>query len=136
MESFLQRSGLDFKIFIAEQEIDDRKFNRGALLNVGFELACKEDYNVFVFHDVDLVPSKELLPFYATVPAMPVHIARVWGRYSSNAKYFGGVVSFSEKDFRAINGFPNEFWGWGGEDDALIKRVEEVSAASCVRIIA
>lgn len=25
--------------------------------------------------------------------------------------------------FRAINGFSNEFWGWGGEDDDLFKRV-------------
>lgn len=40
--------------------------------------------------------------------------------------YFGGITSFSEKQFRDINGFPNNFWGWGGEDDELYKRTKKV----------
>lgn len=32
-------------------------------------------------------------------------------------KYFGGVVSFSEEDMKRINGYPNTFWGWGGEGE-------------------
>ena len=35
----------------------------------------------------------------------------------------GGVVSFNGGDFETINGFPNDFWGWGGEDDELGRRV-------------
>jgi hypothetical protein len=34
-------------------------------------------------------------------------------------------VSFPKKDYEKINGFPNNFWGWGGEDDELYKRVKE-----------
>jgi hypothetical protein len=49
-------------------------------------------------------------------------------RYSGNPKYIGGAVAFSEADFRAINGFPNTFWGWGGEDDEMRKRIDEVRA--------
>lgn len=41
-------------------------------------------------------------------------------------RYFGGVVSFSRDDFEAINGFPNTFWGWGGEDDEMYSRIKEV----------
>ena len=37
-------------------------------------------------------------------------------------RYFGGIVSFSASDMRRINGFPNTFWGWGGEDDEMQKR--------------
>jgi hypothetical protein len=69
-----------FKIFIIEQSDDGRKFNRGKLLNIGFDLAVKEGYDVFIFHDVDLIPSVELVPYYTDVPENPVHIARVWGR--------------------------------------------------------
>jgi N-terminal region of glycosyl transferase group 7/N-terminal domain of galactosyltransferase len=127
MDTFLRQSGCDYRIFIIEQYIDDRKFNRGKLLNIGFDIACKDNYNIFIFHDVDLLPSIELLPYYSTLPSSPVHIARVWNRYNGNENYFGGIVAFSDKDFKAINGFPNEFWGWGGEDDALVKRVKEVS---------
>ena len=47
-------------------------------------------------------------------------------RYSGNAEYFGGVVSFSSTQFEAINGFPNNFWGWGGEDDEMALRVRGV----------
>ena len=36
---------------------------------------------------------------------------------------FGGVVSLSAKDYAAVNGFSNQFWGWGGEDDDFGNRV-------------
>jgi len=126
MRAFLERTGSPFEIFIVEQSGDGRKFNRGKLLNIGFDLARKSGCQVFVFHDVDLLPSPDLARYYATLPAQPVHIARVWDRYNNNAKYFGGVVAFSEEMFLRINGFPNNFWGWGGEDDEMYERVKEV----------
>ncbi|XP_014676387.1 PREDICTED: beta-1,4-N-acetylgalactosaminyltransferase bre-4-like, partial [Priapulus caudatus] len=38
-------------------------------------------------------------------------------------QYFGGVCAFSKLDFLKVNGFSNEFWGWGGEDDDMYRRV-------------
>ena len=35
---------------------------------------------------------------------------------------FGGVEGFSVEHYREVNGFPNRFWGWGGEDDDLYAR--------------
>jgi hypothetical protein len=45
---------------------------------------------------------------------------------SANKRYFGGVVSFSASDYRRINGYPNTFWGWGGEDDEMQRRLEKL----------
>lgn len=38
------------------------------------------------------------------------------------AGYFGGVSGLSKAQFLRINGFPNEYWGWGGEDDDIFNR--------------
>lgn len=134
MKKFLQRqvdlgSMSDYRIYIIEQSDDGRKFNRGKLLNIGFDLARKDKVaapDVFIFHDVDLLPDNKLGPWYAKFPKTPVHIARVWERYSNNPKYFGGIVSFSSSDMKRINGYPNTFWGWGGEDDEMQKRCERL----------
>ena len=36
---------------------------------------------------------------------------------------FGGVVSMKTTLFRNLNGFSNQFWGWGGEDDDMARRL-------------
>jgi len=126
MSAFLEAAGSPFGIYIVEQSNDGRKFNRGKLLNIGFELALKDGCQIFVLHDVDLIPSAELARWYTSIPDQPVHIARVWNRYNDNPKYFGGIVAFSEQHYRKINGFPNNFWGWGGEDDEMYRRVTEL----------
>jgi hypothetical protein len=113
--SYLRSTGVPFHIYIVEQSNDKRKFNRGKLLNVGFDKAMQERCTTFVFHDVDLLPSEELKPYYVQQPIAdtPVHIARVWDRYNANPNYFGGVVAFSKDMYQRINGFPNNFWGEG-----------------------
>lgn len=139
MHEFLQKQVkkgtlVDYHIYIVEQSNDNRKFNRGKLLNIGFDIARKNKcrnpsdpkHDVFIFHDVDLLPGDDLGPSYTKFPTVPLHIARVWDRYSNNPKYFGGIVSFSESDMKRINGYPNTFWGWGGEDDEMQKRCEKL----------
>lgn len=117
----------NYHVYIVEQSNDGRKFNRGKLLNIGFDYARKQNmHDVFIYHDVDLLPQDDLGEWYAKFPKTPIHIARVWDRYSNNPKYFGGVVSFSSSDYRRINGYPNTFWGWGGEDDEMQKRLENL----------
>lgn len=141
---------VDYHIYIIEQSNDGRKFNRGKLLNIGFDIAKKNKiraqvvhgtqhshgthdnkspknlppHDVFIFHDVDLLPGDDLALYYTNFPKAPTHIARVWDRYSNNPKYFGGIVAFSASDMKRINGYPNNFWGWGGEDDEMQKRCE------------
>jgi len=38
--------------------------------------------------------------------------------------YFGGVVGIKRTQFELANGFSNKYWGWGGEDDEFLLRIE------------
>lgn len=38
------------------------------------------------------------------------------------SQYFGGVSALTPDQYMKINGFPNEYWGWGGEDDDIATR--------------
>lgn len=55
----------------------------------------------------------------------PKHLAvavNKWKYRLLYERYFGGVTALSKKQFRAVDGFANSFYGWGGEDDDLHHR--------------
>ena len=128
-----------YAIVVVQQSDDGRKFNRGQLLNVGFieakrhAAAASTSLASVIFHDVDLLPSPELLPWYELHPrrGQPTHLAgpETWAKYAQSDQYaavfFGGVTAFHPADFEACNGFPNHYWGWGLEDDQLRLRADE-----------
>lgn len=37
-------------------------------------------------------------------------------------QYFGGVSAVTPDQYMKMNGFPNQYWGWGGEDDDIAAR--------------
>ncbi len=116
--------GHDYKIFVIEQSEDGLKFNRGILLNIGFKFAF--DYDTFIYHDVDLLPSDELKQYYTGKYDQVVHIASPWNRYNNtgaNTKYIGGITRIPKEIFMKIGGFPSLYWGWGGEDDEVYMRL-------------
>ena len=43
---------------------------------------------------------------------------------------FGGIVAFTANQFESVNGYSNEYWGWGGEDDDLYRRQETLMKKS------
>lgn len=118
MEKFMMEEGLDFHIFIINQN-DDKDFNRAKLLNVGFDQSKNFDY--FAFHDVDMLPLDSDYSF----PDGPTHLATEVEQFGYKLPYdgyFGGVTLFDKKSFERINGYANEYWGWGAEDDDILLR--------------
>lgn len=126
MELFLNIQNCRVVIIIVEQTMDERKFNRGQLLNIGFKLALKTcpGLTSVILHDVDLLPSFEMRLAYATPPPIStvVHLASVWSKYKYPG-FIGGVLSLRPHDFECVNGYPNDYWGWGLEDDQLGLRI-------------
>ena len=116
---------------IRQPNSDMAKFNLGLLKNIGFELASNKKSkkkNYFILTDVDLLPSMNLIKEYLKYPKNPIHLANKGTRYNMDGKdasFLGGVISVSDSDFRKANGYPNNFWGWGGEDNALNRRFRD-----------
>lgn len=38
-------------------------------------------------------------------------------------RYFGGACLMKEGHIRRVNGWSNVYWGWGGEDDDMWRRI-------------
>lgn len=127
ISAYLDASGISHKIYIIEQGGPWRPFNRGALLNAGFIIAKHEDTDPvswFVFHDVDMLP---VTANYAYCEG-PTHLVTDASQFENGVPYdgyFGGVTAFNGSDFQTINGFSNGFWGWGSEDDDLLRRCKD-----------
>uniref|UniRef100_A0A8C9FBF9 Beta-1,4-galactosyltransferase n=1 Tax=Pavo cristatus TaxID=9049 RepID=A0A8C9FBF9_PAVCR len=125
LHPILRRQKVAYGIYIINQYGEDT-FNRAKLLNVGFLEALKDDeeYDCFIFSDVDLIPmdDRNLYRCYE----QPRHFAVGMDKFGFRlpyAGYFGGVSGLSKSQFLKINGFPNEYWGWGGEDDDIFNRI-------------
>lgn len=109
---------MPYRIHVVEQS-PGKPFNRGAICNVGFALAREEGHEQVCFHDVDYVPVDA---DYSPV-AGPTRL--IWYGADQQHRYdqfFGAVTAFPAVDFARVNGFSNEFWGWGFEDSELRRR--------------
>jgi hypothetical protein len=118
----LSDSGINYYLIIVEQD-DEKSFNRGKLLNIGTIYAKKLGCDYVVFHDLDMLP-EEVDYSYSDIP---LHLAtNLIGTKDFKRivfdQYFGGVTLFPIKTFEEINGYSNNYWGWGYEDDDLLHR--------------
>jgi len=112
----------DYNVLIVEQSDDSRKFNRGALLNIGFKY-CYKNYKYFIFHDVDiLTPIETMEKYYFNELNGTVHLGHMTNKCIGCKLFFGAINKFDGDSFKKINGFPNTFWGWGDEDVVLYYR--------------
>lgn len=115
---------MDYCVYVINQD-GEGVFNRAKLMNAGYVEALKEyDYECFVFSDIDLVPldDRNLYRCFNN----PRHLAVAMDKFNYQLPYntyFGGVSSMSKEHYLKINGFPNTYWGWGGEDDDIYRRV-------------
>lgn len=121
MTSYLDQRNINYEIIIVNQD-NAKQFNRGMLLNIGFEAAKELKCNYVVFHDVDMLPIDVDYSFSET----PLHLATNFERSGKDEEifeeYFGGVTMFTIRDFIKINGYSNKYWDWGYEDTDLLYR--------------
>jgi hypothetical protein len=118
MESSNLLEGIDYEILIVEQE-EGKPFNRGKLLNVGAIQSHTASY--YCFHDVDMLP---VVSDYSYVE-VPTHLAAEAEQFGFKLPYqgyFGGVTLFDKHSFIKVNGYSNDYWGWGAEDDDIMFR--------------
>jgi len=114
-ETYLPNS----KVVVIEQE-EGKLFNRGMLLNIGFN-EYKDKTKYFFTHDVDLNPTAKCIKELYNKKILE---NCVLGIYTSCCNTLGGIIKINSKTIHKINGFPNNIWGWGTEDKALQNRSE------------
>lgn len=113
------QNNIDFTLYIIEQT-GTEPFNRGKLLNVGFDLAQKAGNEYVCFHDVDYLP----LNADYSKPSKPTRL--IWKGLTKREDpdlFFGAVVLFPCDQFIKVNGFSNKYCGWGFEDTDLHLRI-------------
>lgn len=109
-------------LYVVEQ-MDAKPFNRGKLINIGF-LEFKNEFDYFAGHDVDLIPQATGYYSYSDIPCHLATEAEQFGYRLPYGSYFGGVTLFPKDVFEKVNGFGNNIWGYGSEDDAIRLRIE------------
>jgi len=120
---FMSDKKINYQIFVIEQ-YDLKPFNRGRLLNIGYKIAIQNGCDYVCFHDVDMLPEEVDYSY----PTKPTHLASQLSNYNYGMpydEYFGGVTLFNKYDFELVNGYSNEYIGWGFEDDDLLNRCYE-----------
>ncbi|XP_062841573.1 beta-1,4-galactosyltransferase 3 [Trichomycterus rosablanca] len=124
LHPFLQRQQLNYGIYVIHQA-GNYTFNRAKLMNIGFREAMREeDWDCLFYHDVDLIPEDDRNTYVCD--RNPKHAAIAMDKFGYKLPYkgyFGGVSALSPLHYLKMNGFPNNYWGWGGEDDDIGIRV-------------
>jgi len=118
MKSYLK--DFTYEIVVINQS-DDKPFNRGKLLNIGAKYAIDNNFDYICLHDVDMLPKTADYSY----PDYPTSLISELENKEGNIffNYFGGITLFKIEDFISVNGYSNDYWGWGYEDTDLFYRV-------------
>lgn len=121
LKQVLAQQSVATRILVVEQ-VNPGLFNRGKLLNIGMH-ASLADTDYFCLHDVDAVPVEANY----SCPSQPLRLVSTImqeGEVASRTDYyFSGAVSIRKEQVLAVNGYSNEYWGWGKEDDDFFFRL-------------
>ena len=80
LHTVLQKQQLEYRIIVAEQN-SPRVFNKAMLMNAGYNESVKfDDFDCFVFHDVDVIPLDDL-NFY-TCADQPRHVGAYMKKFN------------------------------------------------------
>ena len=126
LTNYLNEKGIDHKFYVGHQ-IDDKLFNRGAMKNIASHYAFEDGCDYIAWHDVDMLAEDKdgFICDYSYPETSPIHIATKLSKYNYGLgydQYFGGVVLFTKEQAYQTNGYSNNYWDWGQEDDDLFWR--------------
>jgi len=92
--------------------------------NIGAKQAFDDGCDYIVWHDIDMIPEDDTCD-YSYPGETPKHIAVQISQSDYQLKYqeyFGGAILFTKEQVEATNGYSNDYWDWGMEDDDLFWR--------------
>lgn len=115
----MEEQNIDYELLVVEQT-PDKPFNRAKLLNVGFDYT-KGEFDYYCFHDVDMLPVESDYSYCSTPTHLAARVEQFDWKLAYN-EYFGGVTIFDRESFKLVNGYSNDYWGWGAEDDDIFRR--------------
>ena len=121
---YLEEQGIEYCMYFGHQ-VDDKLFNRGAMKNIAAKHAFEDGCDYIVWHDIDMIPQKDGGADYSYPKENPIHIATNISQMNYKLKYeeyFGGAVLFTKEQVEKTNGYSNDYWDWGMEDDDLFWR--------------
>jgi hypothetical protein len=128
-----QETLFKYKILVVEQtnvKKNEAPFNKGRLYNMAYRYLmdryAKEKFTCLVFHDVDLIPSKDssvlgelgdykcrMMPWHLSQRIRILHSGQ---EFEFHRYYAGGVLSLLPDHFLDSNGFSNNYFGWGADE--------------------
>mmetsp|Transcript_4373 Transcript_4373/g.13218 ORF Transcript_4373/g.13218 Transcript_4373/m.13218 type:complete len:324 (+) Transcript_4373:49-1020(+) len=140
LPAHLESQHIRHRLYLVRQ-VDDLPFNRGALVNAAVRLlthgqpgeaqaaAHRFEFDYLAVHDIDRFP----------VGASGSQSIRAAACSNASSEYYrfphprprvlhplsfaGGVLVVQLSQYEAVNGFSNEYWGWGEEDNDLFLRL-------------
>ena len=135
----------DYEIVIVEQENkkdnkQNNSFNIGKLKNIGFDYLNKDIKNKkidnYIFIDIDMIPDSKLIEYFFKKTDSLNLLAMSGTRYEDKSykkenkrtrPFAGGIISCTKSVFTELNGYANNYIGWGGEDQDLLLRLSELN---------
>ena len=123
---------LNVSVVFTEQN-NNKPFNLGKLNNICFE-ENKNELDYMVINNVDFLPifadySYSDNPTVLISKGHDHHPIKPSSKFINKLKQphikyiFHGSVLISKKIFESVNGYSNNFWGWGYEDSDMRKRL-------------
>jgi hypothetical protein len=114
LSGYLARAKYDVHI-IACKQLGNAKWNAGMVLNSAINMInWKTDQ--LVMHGVDVFPIDVVYSRHKGASLLTPK------RAISTKDYYSSVLSFDTKDFMDVNGFSNDYWGWGYNDTDILRR--------------
>ena len=122
----------NYDIIVVEQD-ENYPFNIGKLKNIGFDYLNKNSskkYDNYIFSDIDTIPNTDLIDYFFKITDSLNALGTYGTRYTemdlkNNIPFVGALISCTKEFFEEINGYPNNFYGWQGEDENLLLRLYE-----------